>query len=711
MARRQLVAASLRLGSAGRARRSRARSFHRLASNVAERYDDAEAEGPTVAVEGEGRVPPLIRLESAVIRYPTPPPSACSSIDKFEFDCGLNVDYTEIEGDLFLESYRIFDDGDAERKRTNQRRLQRHWNHTASYQFDPFDLDIWPNLECRSRGGGHVVLGRNASGKTLLSRSLVQGSSASGVTPSNEHSYCDDDKHDANFFLSSGHMTINRRNADGNRNHRFLSHVSFDSHSDLLLDPKTTTVHRALIPFGGNRLSPTAKFLSVRLGMFPLLHRHVNTLSTGEIRRVLLVRALVSKPEVLVLDNAFDGLDVGGRKGVRDIVERVLEGFRMDILVQGVGEARDAARTQVLLLTHRPEEITDGMGRVTFVERVATGGGGSRSRARTEDRMGRDGEDLVRSLADGHNGNFENCNRDKSGEIAIHPWSIASDDEFPSNTEIAEFWEHGRSRNIGDARIVAQNGALLVRADNLKVVREGTTLLSHLDWTVEQGERWHLSGTNGAGKSTLARLLLRTSMNNDQSNPDEDDALVSDGRLVVTGNRGGVGWVSTELHVHAAQNWGDLTAIEILTGGASILFCASKEADGHSGSTPSLNIDIAILAARWLGLLSNEDRSTTNNYRSLAFLSRRFSSLSQGEQKMLLVASALAQRPPLLLLDEPCQGLDLWNRGHLLGLLERFCRATDVSLLYVTHHEEELIPSIGHRLHLEDGEVTYCGSR
>ena len=60
----------------------------------------------------------------------------------------------------------------------------------------------------------------------------------------------------------------------------------------------------------------------------------------------------------------------------------------MDILVQGVGEAKDTVRTQILLLTHRPEEIADGMGRVMFVD----------GKGRTEDRVGRDGEDLVRSL-------------------------------------------------------------------------------------------------------------------------------------------------------------------------------------------------------------------------------------------------------------------------------------------------------------------------
>ena len=161
---------------------------------------------------------------------------------------------------------------------------------------DRINLNIWPNLKCGSGGGGHVVLGRNGAGKTLLSHSLLQA----GDSSDQDANRYDDDQ--SNLFLKSGDISITKRNTNNkNRNHHFVSYVSFDSHSELIRNPHTTTVHKALIPSGGNRLSNTAKFLSVRLGMYPLLSRYVNTLSTGEIRRVLLVRALVSKPELLIL--------------------------------------------------------------------------------------------------------------------------------------------------------------------------------------------------------------------------------------------------------------------------------------------------------------------------------------------------------------------------------------------------------------------------
>lgn len=225
----------------------------------------------------------------------------------------------------------------------------------------------------------------------------------------------------------------------------------------------------------------------------------------------------------------------------------------------------------------------------------------------------------------------------------------------------------------------------------------------------------------GAGKSTLSRLLLRTSMEYGvgcDSTIHGGDAVVSDGSLVVTPSmtskarlaRGGLGWVSTELHLHAAHNWGHRTVGEILRLGASFLFNEDKSihnntiaTDGTSSLDFGADLDIAMTAARWLGLLDGGQSDD--------FFSRPFSTLSQGEQKLLLLSSAIAQRPLLLILDEPCQGLDIWNRGRLLSLVERICSVTDMSLLYVTHHEEELIPSIDRRLCLEDGNVAYCGSR
>ena len=564
-------------------------------------------------------IPPLIRFQKARLQYP-------SLISGSEFDPGLTDDISEA-----------------------------------------IDLNIYPNLKCGSGGGGHVVLGKNGSGKTLLSQTII-------------NSYNNYNNSDQRSSLHSGSIEINKtRNDSINRNQSWLTHVSFESHSELLLNENTTTVHRALIPGGGNRLSPTAKFLTVRFGMYPLLPRFINTLSTGEIRRVLLVRALVSKPELLLLDNAFDGLDVHGRKGLMDIIERVLKGFQMDILVQGVGDAKDTARTQIVLFSHRPEEISDGMGVVTYLDK-------ENDNITTQARSGRHASELVKQLM------------------------FSSSVDIPSKAEISQFWQQGGKVDK------TNNDDILVEAKNLHVTRDDTILLSNLDWVVQRGERWHLGGSNGAGKSTLSRLLLRISMDNNSEwvcSTSGRDAKVEGGQLNVAKSsyrtkRGGVALVSTELHLHAAQNWSNLSILEVLTLGASFIFDADRSSQEDLSRNVQndalVDIDLATTASKWLGLVKKDHLVED------ATLNRKFSMQSQGEQKLTLIASALALRPSLLVLDEPCQGLDPCNRKLVLDVIEEICQTTDMSLVYITHHNEELIPSIDRRLSLEDGKAVYCGA-
>ena len=92
-------------------------------------------------------------------------------------------------------------------------------------------------------------------------------------------------------------------------------------------------------------------------------------------------------------------------------------------------------------------------------------------------------------------------------------------------------------------------------------------------------------------------------------------------------------------------------------------------------------------------------------------LARPFATLSQGEQKRVLIGAALAKRPALLVLDEPMQGLDADSRSLVLRLVERVCSHTSTSLVYTTHHYEEVLPCVTHVMHLKGGVATFCGDR
>jgi ABC-type molybdenum transport system ATPase subunit/photorepair protein PhrA len=238
------------------------------------------------------------------------------------------------------------------------------------------------------------------------------------------------------------------------------------------------------------------------------------------------------------------------------------------------------------------------------------------------------------------------------------PWDDAT---LPSLDEIATIWEQGKRRRTKDI-----DAKPIVEAKSLRVSRGDKDLLSGLDWTVKIGERWLIAGGNGAGKSTLSRFLAQ---------PGAWQG-VDDGLLKVHLDDDSVGWVSTERHLSLSAS--RQTAREILLG---------------TNSSVKATLDAV---AKWLGLDEHQ-------------LSRHFAELSQGEQKLVLIGSAIAKRPKLLIIDEPLQGLDLFHRRRVLGLVESICRSTDVSLIYVTHHFEELIPSITRVLHLNEGKSVYNG--
>jgi molybdate transport system ATP-binding protein len=88
---------------------------------------------------------------------------------------------------------------------------------------------------------------------------------------------------------------------------------------------------------------------------------------------------------------------------------------------------------------------------------------------------------------------------------------------------------------------------------------------------------------------------------------------------------------------------------------------------------------------------------------------RPFSRLSYGEKRLALIVRAMVKSPELLILDEPCQGLDGANRERVLSLMEGIGEGTETGLIYVTHHEEEMIPCIRHVLRLEKRRLAFTG--
>jgi molybdate transport system ATP-binding protein len=488
----------------------------------------------------------------------------------------------------------------------------------------PLNLAILP-----ASSGGHALIGANASGKTLISNSIASHGSAD--------------------YLQSGAFETDKPWYSNT-----VARASFESHEEILAAGGSVT---KVISRGGNP-NKAAQFLIVRFGLFPLLHREVGTLSTGEIRKVMLVRALADRPRLLILDNAFDGLDVPSRETLKDLVARTIQGFRPDILVQAVS-ASSTAHTQVLLLTHRPEEVVDEIAHISVFRPDLCQGDDIGETGQVLDSFPRESlssqevfhKAMGIGLLDGSN---------------IDPWD---DTSLPTCDEITAVWQGAP---------VVKPGEPLVVAKDLHIRRGNATLLHGLNWEVQAGERWLVAGGNGAGKSTLSRLLAMSEGGLDGGhldvNVDSVMGVVEDGSL----SRSGVGWVSTERHMKTSKS-----------------HRSAREFLNSNGAAPQ---EVTTAVAGWMQI----DES---------LLQRPFYQLSQGQQKMILLASAIASRPLLLVLDEPVQGLDLLARQRLLGLVERICQATNLSLVYITHHLEELIPSVTHVIHLAEGRDVYQGSK
>ena len=553
-----------------------------------------------------------------------------------------------------------------------------------------------------NKGGAHVLLGRNGSGKSLLVDHITNAewmkngfSSSDWKLPPTEHD---------------------------------IAYVSFESHLETLRKFPYMTVHNHITGGDGN-LSPTAKYLVVRFGLKSLLSRKLSTLSTGEIRKCMIVAALAKSPQLLILENAFDGLDAKSRQELQSIIQKSLQGLSKSgkLLVQAVmNDAEYIPPTQILISTHQPSEILPEISTVSWIndhenEKKANDFATSNDLITIHRPTAYSPEQLM----------FASLGLDKDHNKCNNTWSILpswqeNDPRLPTESEVRQVWD-----TKSEADTTPEDGSLFTMEDieiqrlrdganigikeaddpssSIQTNKEYVTLLHSLDWDIQRGQRWIVAGGNGAGKSTLTRFLVNASIPvNDASEEksketrhdvdyDTTHDIVSKGNFIKN-PRATVGWVSTESHVGQVLEYSDGQDHQ-----ASTTISSAWDLICHDGT---IDEDIARTVVKWV---FGGEEGDMDMLQSLPF-----AKLSQGQQKLVLIAQALTLRPNLLILDEPLQGLDWINRRRILALLERLCDALpeDLSLVYITHHpKEELIPSITHVLELESGHTTYQGSQ
>jgi iron complex transport system ATP-binding protein len=226
---------------------------------------------------------------------------------------------------------------------------------------------------------------------------------------------------------------------------------------------------------------------------------------------------------------------------------------------------------------------------------------------------------------------------------------------------------------------------LILEVAALGITRDGTKILDQISWSVRKGEHWVILGANGSGKTSLLSALTGY-------------LTPTTGEVEVLGQR------------YGSSDWRELRrAIGIVSSSVRQMMHDDEPALRSVISGKFAMIDF------W-GKSTPADRA-----RAMRILrqvecghlaARPWRVLSQGERQRILIGRALMARPRLLILDEPCAGLDPVSREHFLQFIQRLgAGRNSPALILVTHHVEEIMPVFSHVLLLKAGRVLAHGPR
>lgn len=226
--------------------------------------------------------------------------------------------------------------------------------------------------------------------------------------------------------------------------------------------------------------------------------------------------------------------------------------------------------------------------------------------------------------------------------------------------------------------------AEVLRLDNISVVRNGSTLLDGMSWTLREGERWIVLGPNGAGKTTAVRIAAA-------------QLFPTSGTVDVLGERLGAVDVF-ELRPRI---------------GVTSAAMAERIPPGESVRNVVLTASYAVIG-RWREEYDSWDADRAHELLWQLgcgdLIDRTFGTLSEGERKRVQIARSLMTDPELLLLDEPAAGLDLGAREDLVRRLGTLAAdPTAPVTVLITHHVEEIPPGFTHCLLLRDGRPVAQG--
>ncbi|MET0243087.1 MAG: ATP-binding cassette domain-containing protein [Flavitalea sp.] len=263
-----------------------------------------------------------------------------------------------------------------------------------------------------------------------------------------------------------------------------------------------------------------------------------------------------------------------------------------------------------------------------------------------------------------------------SGKIVFDGTPQEFDEYDQQHLKVVESFDRSLLSSLSSVGLPSFEFAIAMR--DVHIQYDSKVVLDGINWEVLRGERWSLSGPNGAGKSSLLSLVT-----GDNPQAYANDIVLFDRKRgsgeSIWDIKKNIGFVSPELHLYFDQG---STCYEVIASG---LF-------DTIGLFRVLSDPQKDLVDKWMDILHL--RSCRNKPLRL---------MSRGEQRLSLLGRALIKMPAMLVLDEPCQGLDEHQTGSFASLIDVICAEFGTTLIYISHFVQEIPSCVTKFIRLENG--------
>ncbi|MDA3818823.1 MAG: ATP-binding cassette domain-containing protein [Prolixibacteraceae bacterium] len=438
-----------------------------------------------------------------------------------------------------------------------------------------------------SKGESLGIIGRNGSGKTVLAKAMA------------------------------GKLPLKNGEEAGVR----TAYLSFQSEFQLkhggrayrqqrwnLPDPEFVPTVREIFEEEENQQA--LQDIIERFNFHHHLDRFVISLSNGEQRKFELIKALSYKPELLVIDNAFNGLDATSRTLLHSMLNQMIEHGQ-----------------QVILTGLIPDDFPITLNKFLLVENLT----------------------VV---------------------------------EY-TRVNLPDLYEEPDTREVEIPRWQDSAYNQIFSLKNVSLRYDGNDILKNINWEVKAGEKWVLSGANGSGKTSLLNMIFADNPRAYRCDIELFGKKKGSGESIWE-IKDSIGFISPEMHQYlpARQSVRDVVCSGIY---------------GSEGLYNKPTSYQRILARKWLALIGLGDHTEES-----------FGAMAASHQRMVLTVRALVKYPPLLIFDEPFQGLDPVSIGIMKNLLNSIGLQTNCAMIFVSHYNDQVPEVFDKELHLENGEVAYC---